>query len=464
MDRPDAAAHPASRHEPACFWFALALGVVALKVLGLALDPHPAFFMGDSGSYLHTALTGWVPTDRSYWYGVVVAAIVGSTQSLTPLVIAQTMAGAATALLAAWWSHLVFRSGRFVLCVVAVACALEPSQLLFERYVLTESLALLSLALQLVAATHVIVRGRWQWMPLVVLAGVAVIALRPSLGPVVIAVSACAPMLARAAGTIRTVVALLAQAGTVILVAAVPLATANVYTGTFLLAAWSPLIEPSDLGDAALASRVLEGLDLTNPDLFTREANLWTADGLVRRLAREIPDTAELDHAARQAALSIAVRDPLGVAALAGSTYASVWNRKNRSRLMRWDVGQNPLDVDFRKRLASSFRLVVDERPQPTLTSRHYLKVGSWAATAYLLAPILLLAVSVSRPPPQRNALILMAVASAVILASIAFLATLPVVRYLQPIGWMVIAGCVPGLAGLASAAWRPGRKERSTS
>jgi hypothetical protein len=463
MSRPDTAAPPGAVHAPS-FWAGLALGVVALKVLGLALDPHPAFFLGDSGSYLHTALTGWVPTDRSYWYGVVVAAIVGSTQSLTPLVVAQTMAGAATALLAAWWSCLVFRPGRLVLCVVAVACALEPSQLLFERYVLTESFALFLLALQLVAATQVIVRGRWYWMPLVVLAGVAVIALRPSLGPVVIAISACAPMLARAAGTIRTVVALLVQAGTVILVAAAPLATANVYTGTFLLAAWSPLLEPTDLGDAALAGRVLEGLDLTNPDLFTREANLWPADGLVKRLTREIPDTVELDRVARQAALSIAVRDPLGVAAVAWSTYASVWNRKNRGRLMRWDVGQNPLDVEFRKRLASSFRLVVDERPQPTPTSRHYLKVGSWAATVYLLAPILLLAVSVSRPTPQRNALILMAIASAVLLASIAFFATLPVVRYLQPIGWMVIAGCIPGLAGVASSAWRAGRTGRSTS
>jgi hypothetical protein len=463
MSRPDTAA-PSGSGPAFAFWAGLAIVVLALKLIGLLLDPQPAFFLGDSASYLHTALTGWVPTDRSYWYGVVVASIVGSTQSLMPLVIAQSIAGAATALLAAWWSHLVFRPGRFVLCVVAVACALEPSQLLLERYVLTESFSLFALALQLVAATHVIVRGRWYWMPLVVLAGVAVIALRPSLGPVVVAVCACAPPLACAAGTMRAAAALLVQAGTVILVAVTPHIAANVYTGTFLLAAWSPLLAPSDLGDAALERRVLEGLDLTNPDLFTRESSLWHPDGLVKRLTREIPDTEELDRVARQAALAIATRDPLGVAAIAWRTYASVWNRHQRSRLMRWDVGQQPLDAEFRARLAASFRLVVDERPQPTPISRYYLKVGSWAAVAYLLAPILLLAVSIRRSPPQRGALMLMALASALILASIAFLATLPVVRYLQPIGWMVIAGCIPGVAGVASAAWRPGRKGRSAS
>ena len=464
MDRRDAAAHPGSWHATAFFWSALAIVVVALKLLGLTLDPHAAFFLGDSASYLHTALTGWIPPDRSYWYGVVVATIVGSTQSLTPLVIAQSMAGAGTALLAAWWSDLVFRPGRAVLCVVAIACALEPSQLLLERYVLTESLALFALALQLLAATYVIVRGNWLWMPMVVLSGVAVIALRPSLGPVVIAVCACAPLLARAAGTVRTVSALAAQAGTAILVAVTPLVAANVHTGTFLLAAWSPLLEPSDLGDADLQDRVLEGLDLTSPDLFTRETNLWHPDGLVKRLAREVPETEELDRVARQAALAIAVRDPIGVAVLAGRTYASVWNRKNRSRLMHWDVGQQPLDAEFRRRLASSFRLVVDERPPPTPSSRYYLKVGSWVAPAYLLAPLLLLAVSVRRPPVQRSALLLLAAASALILVSVAFLATLPVVRYLQPISWMMIASCIPALVGVVAAAWRSGPKGGSTS
>ena len=34
----------------AAFWVGLAASLVALKVVGLALDPQPQFFMGDSAS------------------------------------------------------------------------------------------------------------------------------------------------------------------------------------------------------------------------------------------------------------------------------------------------------------------------------------------------------------------------------------------------------------------------------
>jgi putative flippase GtrA len=149
-----------ARSWPAtAFWANLAASLLALKVLGLVVDPQPQFFLGDSASYLHTALTDWVPPDRSYWYGVLVRWIVGDTQSLTPLLIAQASAGAATAFLAAWWVHIVFQARRWVLCLVAVACLIDPSQLLFERYVLTETFALLALALMFTALTHMIVQG-----------------------------------------------------------------------------------------------------------------------------------------------------------------------------------------------------------------------------------------------------------------------------------------------------------------
>src|ERR1051325_1912937 len=46
--------------------------VVVLKLILLCVNSTPKFFMGDSGAYIHTALTGWIPADRSYFYGYAV--------------------------------------------------------------------------------------------------------------------------------------------------------------------------------------------------------------------------------------------------------------------------------------------------------------------------------------------------------------------------------------------------------
>lgn len=53
-------------------WWLFCVVVFAMKLLLLWLDPMPKLFMGDSGAYVQTALTGWIPADRSYFYGYLV--------------------------------------------------------------------------------------------------------------------------------------------------------------------------------------------------------------------------------------------------------------------------------------------------------------------------------------------------------------------------------------------------------
>ncbi len=435
----------------ASFWTALAAALLALKMLGLVLDPQPQFFMGDSASYLHTALTGWVPPDRSYLYGVLVGTIVGDTQSLAPLVLVQATASAATALLAAWWAELVFRPGRMVLCVVALVCALDPSQLLYERYVMTETFTLLSLALTLFALTVVIVRGQARWMLVAAVAAAAVVALRMSLLPVAVVCLVAAPLLALAARTLGFRRAMLGVGVAVLFLPLVsPLAT-RIQSGPFLLAAWSPLLTAGDFSDPAQGERVLNGIDLASPELFAREVNLWHPSGFMHRLTEEVADPNERSRLARETALRVLFRDPLGVAGLGWRTYARLWNSETRLQLMRWDVGQNPLGGGFREVLAKSFRFVADELPRPTFTSRIYLSVGLWTAVVSLVAPALLVAATLRRSGTQVAALALLAGASGLILMITGVLTTLPVVRYLHPLGWMISAALVPALADVLS-------------
>ena len=74
--------------------------IVLLKFILLALDPLPKFFLGDSICYISTALEGWIPDDRSYFYGFVIRWVALSTGSLTSLLVLQTFISASNSYLA----------------------------------------------------------------------------------------------------------------------------------------------------------------------------------------------------------------------------------------------------------------------------------------------------------------------------------------------------------------------------
>jgi len=452
---------PSERWPEAAFWSALAFGVLALKVVGLLLDPQPQFFMGDSASYIHSALTGWVPADRSYLYGQFVRFIVADTQSLAPLVLAQAAAGGATALLAARWAQLVFNPTRPVLCAVALVCTIDPSQLLFERYVMTETFALFAVALMMVALTHVTIRGQWLWMLPAVIAGTVVVALRMSMLPVVLACLAGAPLLALLARTLGPWQTMLCLGVAAIFVPPALFLASRIQTGPFLLAAWSPLLTAQDFPDTAQGERVLKGIDLANPELFAREVNLWHPSGFMHRLTEEVADSKARNRLARETALRVLRRDPIGVANLGWRTYAQLWDTATRLRLMRWDVGQNPLGTAFRETLARSFRLVADDIPTPTLTARYYLSVGLWTTAACLAAPVLVAAAMFRRGRRQAAAIALLVMASSLILLVTGLMTTLPVVRYLHPLGWMIAAVFVAAVGDAVSVG--PVRRREGT-
>ena len=88
-----------SRHPG---WSIFCLLIVCLKFALLGLDPRPQMFMGDSGSYLWTAFSGWIPPDRSFLYGFVIRWVALSTGSLQSLLVLQAFLGAAIAILLAY--------------------------------------------------------------------------------------------------------------------------------------------------------------------------------------------------------------------------------------------------------------------------------------------------------------------------------------------------------------------------
>jgi hypothetical protein len=124
------------------WWLFFAL-VIAIELLLLWLDPKLKLFMGDSGSYIRTALTGSIPRDRSYFYGYLVRWLALWPHSFTPLLVIQALAGGATAIVFVLICSRFFKMANRFSFLLGVLCALDPCQLVWERYVMTETFSLL---------------------------------------------------------------------------------------------------------------------------------------------------------------------------------------------------------------------------------------------------------------------------------------------------------------------------------
>ena len=79
-------------------WWLFCALVLAIKLFLLWLDPTPKLFMGDSWSYIRTALIGSIPRDRSYFYGYLVRWLALWPHSFAPLLVVQALASGATAI------------------------------------------------------------------------------------------------------------------------------------------------------------------------------------------------------------------------------------------------------------------------------------------------------------------------------------------------------------------------------
>ena len=79
-------------------WLLFCALVFAIKLLLLWMDTTPKLFLGDSWSYIRTALIGSIPGDRSYLYGYLIRCLAVWPQSFTPLLVVQGLASGATAI------------------------------------------------------------------------------------------------------------------------------------------------------------------------------------------------------------------------------------------------------------------------------------------------------------------------------------------------------------------------------
>src|SRR6476619_4369547 len=107
-------------------WLQFCVLVLAIKLLLLWLDATPKLYMGDSWSYIRTALIGSIPRDRSYVYGYLIRWLAVWPHSFTPLLVAQALASGATAIAFALICSRFFEMSKRLSFLFGLLCALDP--------------------------------------------------------------------------------------------------------------------------------------------------------------------------------------------------------------------------------------------------------------------------------------------------------------------------------------------------
>lgn len=446
--------------EPSQWWFFCAF-IVSLKFFLLALDPLPKLFMGDSACYISTALVGWIPDDRSYFYGFVIRWVALSTGSLTPLLLLQSFVSASTALLLAYMGRTMFGLSPRWSYVLGLICALDPFQLVWERYVMTETISLFFYVAALYFSFLYLKDRRIRHLAIAQGLWILLIGFRMSYLLVVQASAVLLPIMAfypllRAAWRNRRSLQvdrfLPVKRAFVHLATSLALmfllhgaykqangwlcgrAPAYLYaTGLHLLAFWAPILVPADASDARLARIIEQGDEFEIKELTARNDQRFESGYLIDRWQEAEPDTPRANRIAKETALRALRRNPLAVLHLAARTFAQYWNLKELRHYASIDLGHNDLTPEQNALLAESFHFATDGRvigAPPTLLQRFFLL--SWPYCYFvLLSPILgVWAVYLAR---ERQLALLILLHLVIILAVTFTFAVAPSFRYLQP-------------------------------
>jgi hypothetical protein len=461
-------------------WWLFCLAIVTLKFLLLAFDPLPKVYLGDSFSYIWTAVSGWMPGSRSFFYGYVIRLISLWTGSLTSLLIVQVFLSILVAIIVAWICRSIFALPNKLSYLFGFLCSIDPFQLAWERYVMTETCSLFFYALVL-QQSFVYLRDRRIGNLLAIqLLSVITIGFRMSFLIVVQVMAVTLPVIAFFVPTEPTEAAAVPRwrfrsLGHVIFWRHLAASVVTMFlldqgyqlangflshrepahlhdTGYFLLAIWAPALQPQDADDPRLADIIAHGNEFGLRSISLRNAQLWAPDRLVNRWRRAEPDARKSRKIATRTALNTLKRDPGAVIGLAAKTFLAFWSGPYRLRDRAKDdlcLGRVPTESQ-RKMLAKRFHLAAPDEPSSkpqTLTTWYYVAASPYFFLV-LLSPVLSFALLfIARN--KANALLLFA-HTTVLVTSTLLLSLYPVPRFLHPLSLLTLLSFALGAKSLA--------------
>lgn len=434
--------------------------VAAVKLALLAFDPTVRLFFGDSASYIHSALTGWVPPDRSYLYGRLFLATALTAHNMFALALVQSLFGAITAIVLFCILRDNFRVQLPLAAALALLYCVGPAQLFYERMVMAESAGTFCLTIMFAAGFAYVKRPHLLWPILWAVSGILAVAFRLSDLPVVLGF-AILPVLARTIGgaprlSVLKVLAHLAVA--IVATAALHDGYRHWYghiegsrpdyiadSGYFRLGLVAPLVTQDEVLRAGLPADLLDrvGPDLRDPRM--REAQVWQSDGLIALIRDAKRDNG--NRAARKLA-SYAVRaDPLGILRMAWVTMGDYFDPQMvRARILD-DVGSRPASADLTEKLQRCCGYdtqVLEASPNPI--ARYFKASTPWLTACYFgLLPLAIVMLILQWRRARSSALLLAATSAGMVVGQTLF-SHIVSFRYLHPFPFMVLL-CVGALA-----------------
>ena len=440
----------------------LLLAVVAVKLVFLAIDSAPSYRFDDSGTYLATAIAKWIPPDRGFVYGLLLRPLCVWTRSLMPAVYLQV----ALSGLAAWlvaFALVRFFAAEFRLAAgLSLACALEPLQLVSERYMLTEAIGTFVFAVLLVAAFTYLRTSSLSILALIQMLGVFLVSLRVKWLLLAVTLSILLPLFSRRALSVWRTFRRRRDFGRALRFVAIPLifsvGLSQVmlfgyrllygaltdgppgYThadGFFLAAELAPVVDPGAFPAPSMRDAVFRDLTypLADPDL--RYAQRLLPGGLDNAIERACGGRAiEANRLAHITAVNALREHAVAAARLAVTTYDEYFDySKAKANLLFEQRGIAPLprDVDMMKLV---FGADVRQRNISSATKTWEL----WAIPWYwflLFLPFIYMLALLAVPKRVLPAHIICAVCAMIFVFNAVVPVELADPRYLTTLAWL---------------------------
>jgi hypothetical protein len=460
------------------------LAVLLIKLIFFFLDPIPKFFFGDSASYLYSALTDWIPEDRSFIYGYLIGPIIDFSRSLVPLLLLQLAAGAGAVFLLAFTLERYFDVRRSLAWGSALLCSVEPIQLLYERYIMTETLSLFVLASYVLAAFEYVRRPRVLVLLVAQMLGVLVVSLRLSFLPVVLLNTLFLPLLgafrlgseaapegqeslggpaAKGRGYRSRLLAVPHLVMSVLMTVSLHGGLKQLYSnltgnppayhaseGFFLLATWAPVVIPEDFPIAKVRSNLFDGPTVDLKNRYLRNDQLFDHDGLCWRIRFAIEEyenegedlTWLANDLARATAMRALGRDPVGVVRLSLQSFGDYFNVALLRAVIENDLGTDRNQVaqyrEFVNDTADFLPLSLNPSDQPNTPLKSYYRVMLPWYWLLVASPLICAVALFPTRGFQRLLTIELFVLTLACVSVAGFLSVLPIVRYLHPVAWLV--------------------------
>jgi hypothetical protein len=464
MASPASTNQSAGRFSEIRCWALFCFLVFALKLLLFAIDPLPKLYMGDSGSYIWTAVSGWIPDDRSYFYGYVIRWTSVWAESLTPLLILQVCLSTITCILFAAICRFIFKLPARWSYLFGFLCAIDPLQLLYERYVMTEAISLCLYAFVIYYSFLYFRDRRVRHLALVQVISVLLIGFRMSfllqvqISTIVLPLIAFAPDVwkqirrSKSQGapwkaTIQVCFVHLLISGLLMFLLHTGYKRVNGWvserepaylygTGLVLLAGFSSVVQPEDAADARLADIIRKGDEFGLRDPNLKNSQRFAPDHLIDRWSKIEPDASKADARAKRTALRTLRHHPLAVLGIGCHTYASYWSVEAMKQCAELDFSfTNPPADDLIERLASRFHLTYPRDATHSAVQWYY--VAAWPYYFLILLAPLFSGLTIALRFGRAYAVFIFLHISIMMAMSMTFGGDS--IRYLQPISFMTL-------------------------